>query len=204
MIYLAQRSHKNGAYCINGRSNHINLELPQFATGNYGLRVRTPSGSLTQAFRVAFTTNRTNLRSGAYPVLKPHVFSATGTVTSNTWHYFQVDVPTNLPGWRIVLTHTGAGNPDLYIRRGELPTQFNSDKSSVNESLDTIIYTDTESTNGTFFIGVYLPGTAAGNANYTLSTELGYLTQLTWDPGATHPGTQVFTGSPSWHPICPF
>src|SRR5688572_8970258 len=186
---------------LNARSNHINLELPEFQTGNYGLRVRTPSGSLTQAFNVVMTTDRQDLRSVAYPVLKPHVFTTTGTLTNNlingTWNYFQVDVPTNLPGWRIVLsTNSGSvSNPDLFVRRGQLPTQSSFDEGSQNQALDTLTLTDSESTNFTYFIGVYLPPTAAGLANYTLSTELGYITQLTWDPGTNHPGSRVHTNT---------
>lgn len=186
---------------LNGRTNQINLELPEFQTGDYGLRVRTPSGSLTHAFNVVMTTDRQDLRSGGYPVLKPHAFTTTGTLTNNlvngTWHYFQVDVPTNLPGWRIVLsTNSGsASNPDLYVRKGQIPAQFTYDKASVNQAMDTITFTDTESTNFTYFIGVYLPPTALGQATYTLSAEIGYLTQLTWDPGTNHLGSRVFTNA---------
>ena len=113
---------------LNGRTNQVNLQLPEFSTGSFGLRVRTPSTSATQTFNVVLTTNRTDLRSGGYPALKPHVFTTTGTLTNNlvngTWHYFQVDVPTNLLGWRIVLsTNSGSvANPDLFVQRGQLPT----------------------------------------------------------------------------------
>ena len=113
---------------LNGRTNQVNLQLPEFSTGSFGLRVRTPSTSATQTFSVVLTTNRTDLRSGGYPALKPHVFTTTGTLTNNlvngTWHYFQVDVPTNLLGWRIVLsTNSGSvANPDLFVQRGQLPT----------------------------------------------------------------------------------
>ena len=178
---------------MNGRTNHINLQLPELTAGSYGLRVRTPAASSNHAFRVTMTTNRSDLRSTNYPVLKPLVFSTTGTLTTNAWHFFQVDMPSNQPGWRVVLSHTGAGNPDLYIRRGQVPTQFTSDKSSVGQTNDTILFTDAEGTNHTYFIGVFLPGTAAGAANYTLSAELGYVTTLTWDPGTNHFGGRVFT-----------
>lgn len=184
---------------LNGRTNQVNLQAPEFSGTSFGLRVRTPSSSAAHAFQVVLTTNRTELRSGAYPVLKPHVCSVPGTLTNNpgsgTWHYFQADVPTNLPGWRVVLSHAGSGNPDLYVRRGQLPTQFNTDKASTAQTVDTITFTDAEATNFTYFIGVFLPPTAAGNADYTLSTELGYLRQLAWDPGVAHEGTQVFTNA---------
>jgi hypothetical protein len=184
---------------LNGRTNRINLQTPEFMAGTYGLRVRTPSSSATQAFSVVVTTNRTDVRSAAYPVLKPHVFSTTGRLTntpvSGTWHYFQIDIPTNLPGCRIVLsTNNGStANPDLFVQRGQLPTQSSYLKSSLNQNIDTIVLTDTEATNFTYFIGVFLPSTAAGPADYTLSTEVGYLQQLAWDSGTAHEGTQVYT-----------
>ena len=181
---------------LNGQTNEINLEAPEYAAGNYGLRISTPGTSATDPFQVLLTTNRADLRSAAYPVLKPLVFSTTGNLTnsgSGAWHYFQVDMPSNLlSGWRVVLsTNMVAANPDLYVRRGSLPTQFAYDKASVNQAIDTIIFTSAEATNSTYFIGVYLA--AATNASYTLSTELASITSLTWDPGTTDAGTQVYT-----------
>jgi hypothetical protein len=82
-----------------GSSNQINLEPPEFATGEYGLLVFTPSNSATQAFNVILTTNRPDLRTANYPVSKPLVFSTTGSLTNSgagAWQYFQVDVPSNL------------------------------------------------------------------------------------------------------------
>ena len=185
---------------VSGRTNHINLQLPEFSTPtNYGLRVLTPGTSTTHTFNVRLTTNRTDLRSAAYPALKPLAFSTTGTLTNGGgghWHYFQVDVPTNLStGWRIVVSATGAGNPDVFVRRNELPTTGTYDKGSISQTIDTITFTDAEATAGTYFIGVFLPAAAPGNTTYTLSTEANYLTTLTWDPGATHTGTQIFTNN---------
>src|SRR6185295_12950444 len=112
------------------------------------------------AFNVSVATNVGTLRS-SLPVLKPVVFSTTGSLVNaggGAWSYFQVDLPTNLTsGWRIVLTHSGGGNPDLYVRRGNVPTTGSFDKSNTGQSLDTIVFTDNEATNGTYFIGVYLP-----------------------------------------------
>src|SRR5580765_4576427 len=58
---------------VSGQTNEINLELPEFAVTNYGLRVSTPGSSATHNFRVLYTTNRTDMRSAPYPVLKPVV-----------------------------------------------------------------------------------------------------------------------------------
>jgi len=96
-------------------------------------------------------------------------------------------------GWRIVLSSPNATPPGLYIRRGQLPTNGSYDKASVGHPIDTIIFTSAEATNSTYFIGVYLPAGPASSANYILTTELASVTTLTWDPGTTDAGTQVFT-----------
>src|SRR5258705_1476189 len=183
---------------LNGQTNQINLELPEFAASSYGLRVVTPATSIQHAFNVVLTTNAPGLRN-PLPALKPVVFSTSGPLVnggSGAWNYFQVDVPTNLAsGWRIVLTYTGSGNPDLYVRRGNVPSAGAFDKSSTGQSIETIVFTDTEATNGTYFIGVYLPSGPSSACTYTLSTDFGYLKTLTWDPGTTHDGTQIFTNT---------
>ena len=183
---------------LTGQTNEINLELPEFATGSYGLRVSTPATSTTQPFTVVLTTNRSDLRSAGYPVLKPLVFSTTGSLTnsgSGAWQYFQVDVPSNLlTGWRIVLSSTNAVTPGLYIRRNQLPTTGSYDKAiGPGQPIDTIIFTSAEATNGTYFIGVYQNSGTPSFANFNLSAELASITTLTWDPGTNDAGTQVFT-----------
>ena len=60
---------------LNGATNEINLESPEFAAGTYGLRVSTPGSSTLDTFNVILTTNRADLRSAGYPVLKPLVSS---------------------------------------------------------------------------------------------------------------------------------
>ncbi len=183
---------------LNGVSNKINLQIPEFSATNYGLRVTTPSASTAHAFTASLTTNRTDIRSAGYPVLKPLAFTTTGTLTNaagqGAFHYFQVDVPTNLPGWRIVLSTTNAA-ADLYVRRGALPTTGGYDRASTGQPVDTVIFTDVEATTNTYFIGVYLPAGAATNSVYTLTAEVGWLTALTWDPGTADTGTQVFTNA---------
>ena len=181
---------------LNGVTNEINLESPEFAVTNYGLRVSTPAASAQHGFTVGLTTNRTDLRRAAAPVLKPLAFTATGILTNATgqgaFHYFQVDVPTNLPGWRLVLSTTNA-DANLYVRRGGLPTTGSYDYLSSGQAVDTLILDSSMATSNTYFIGVYLPAGPATNCNYTLTTELGWLNVLTWDPGTTDAGTQVFT-----------
>lgn len=181
---------------INGATNQINLATPEFTATNYGLRVLTPAASTADAFAVALTTNRTDLRQPAYPLLKPHAFTTTGIITNATsqgaFHYFQVDIPTNLPGWRIVLSTTNA-NADLYVQRGARPTTGNYLHLSTGQPIDTLVLDSAEATNGTYFIGVYLPAQAATNCVYTLTAEIGWLNTLAWDPGTADLGTQVFT-----------
>ena len=79
---------------LDGVNNQINLRAPEFTATNYGLRVRTPAASAQHAFTVVLTTNRTDLTSAAYPVLKPLAFSTTGLfpngAAAGAWQYFQV------------------------------------------------------------------------------------------------------------------
>lgn len=183
---------------LKGATNRINLATPEFSGLDYGLLVFTPSSSLTHPFTVLVSSNRSDLRSANYPQLKSHVFSTTGILDytgADQWHYYQVDVPTNLPGWRIVLSQTGLGDANLYVRKGAIPTTSSYDKRSINNAIDTLTYTNAEATNMTYFIGVLLPSSSVGGASYTLSTELAGLNTLTWDPGAEHSGTQVFTNT---------
>lgn len=183
---------------INGATNQINLEGPEFAITNYGLRVLTPATSAAHAFAVVMTTNRTDLRQPAYPVWKPHAFTTTGVVTNapsqGAFHYFQVDVPTNLPGWRLVLSTTNA-NADLYVQRGVRPTTGSYLHYSSGQPTDTVVLDNTEATNSTYFIGVCLPAGIATNSGYSLTAEIGWLTTLAWDPGTADLGTQVFTNT---------
>ena len=177
---------------FDGRDNRINLERPELTATNYFLAVRTPTNSGTQEFAVTLTTNvsgglRTNF------VIKPLAGVVTGTLAPGQWNYFQVEVLTNIPGWRLVLNTSGGGDADLFVRRDYLPNEVSADKSSRDRTTDTITYTDVEAQPGTYFIGVFLPATAGGNATYTLTTQLGYLTELAWDTGLTHRGTAMFT-----------
>ena len=183
---------------LTGQTNEINLEAPEFVPGNYGLLVSTPAASTAQGFKVLLTTNQAGLRSAAYPVSKPLVFSTTGFITNSgagSWNYFQVYFPSNLPsGWRVVLSSTNATTPGLYIKRGQLPTTGTYDQAvGPGQPIDTIIFTSAQATNSTYFIGVYQPSGTPSSANFTLSTELASITTLTWDPGATDAGTQVYT-----------
>ncbi|MGD1084295.1 MAG: hypothetical protein ABSA47_06010 [Verrucomicrobiota bacterium] len=180
-----------------GQTNQINLEPPEFATGSYNLLVYTPPASTSQAFSVALTTNRGDLRGANYPVSKPLAFSTTGHLTNSgagAWQYFQVDVPSNLlTGWRIVVSSTNATPPWLYIRQGQVPTTSSYDVISGGTSIDTVTYDSPQAVAGTYFIGVYLPAGTASWANYVLGAELASVTTLTWDPGTTQAGTQVFS-----------
>ena len=188
----------NFASRLTGQTNQINLEAPEFVTGTYGLRVSTPAASATQPFSVIFTTNRTNLRSAGYPVSKPLVFSDHGQ--PGEYGFRCVELFSG--GYAVQfadrladrLSSTNTTTPGLYIRRNQLPTTGSYDKAvAPGQPIDTIIFTSAEATNSTYFIGVYQPLGAASSANYVLSTELASITTLTWDPGTTDAGTQVFT-----------
>jgi len=178
---------------LDGQTNAINLELPELQAGGYVLRVKTPSSSLTHSFTVNVATNQTNLRSAARPATKPIESVSQGSLVSGTWHYFRVDIVTNISGWRILLNSTNSLNPDLYVQRGALPTAAAFLKRSQALANDGIALVDSELPPGTYFIGVFQPAQPAGTGTYTLQTEFITFTTLNWDSGATHLGTEVYT-----------
>jgi hypothetical protein len=174
-------------------TNSINLEPPELVAGaNYGLWVYTPTSSLAQAFTVSLTTNRADARLASMPILKPLAFSVSGTVAAGGAQYFQVDVPTNLPGWRLVLTSSGTADADLYIQRGALPSQTSFLKRSTGRAIDTVFLDSPEATNATYFISVLVPGTV-GSATYTLGAEIAPVVTLNWEPGTTPSAVTAYT-----------
>ena len=177
-------------------NNNVNLELPELTVGtNYSFWVQTPTNSATHPFIVTLTTNRTDARQLSMPMQKPLEFSAVGALSAGVTHYFQIDVPTNLVGWRLVLSSTGTADPDIYIQRGSVPTTTTYLKASVNRPIDTLFLSNTEATNGTYFVLVTIPFGEAGNATYTLRTELAGVTTLAWDSGNTPNAVNVFNSS---------
>ena len=175
-----------------GRTNAINLELPECVATNYEVMVYTPTNSAEHAFVVMLETNVADLRSASLPAAKPQAFIADGSLTNGQWQYFQVEIPTNSPGWRLVLNSSGTGIPELDVRCGDEPTPGQYLKQVSGLTNGTIILTDTEVTEGTWFIGVYL---ADGTTEYSLFSEVGYITELNWDPGTADLGTEVFTNT---------
>ncbi len=176
----------------NGQTNAINLEAPEVTLTNYVLRVRTPTNSLTHAFTVTVATNVAGLRTAALPATKVISAYTDGVLTSNSWQFFRIDAPTNLPGWRAVLYSTNSVAPDLYVQWNRLPATTNFLKRSTNQNPDTLTFTNNEAGPGPYFIGVYLPS-ATNSVRYTLAVEWADVVTLTWDPGTTHLGTQVYT-----------
>jgi len=174
-----------------GASNVINLEVPEFIRTNYVLRVRTPADSLAHSFTVTITTNSPGIRSASRPATKSLVTTNQGTLTPSTWHYYRVEIPTNMPGWRVVLSSIGNG-PDLYVQRDALPTTGSYLKRSQLSTNDDLVFTATDLTPGAYFVGVFQPTVTSP---YTLRTEIINFTTLQWDPGTTHLGSLVHTNS---------
>lgn len=175
-------------------NNHVNLELPELLAGSdYSLWVNTPTNSAAHAFGVILSTNRSDARSVAMPIAKVVEASAAGDLASGEAHYFQVDVPTNMPGWRLVLNSTGSADPDLYVQRGYCPSPTAYLKRSVARPLDTIFLDGSEATNGTLFISVLVPKTQVGTSSYTLRAEIAPMVTLDWEPGTDSLPRAAFT-----------
>ena len=177
-----------------GQNNTLSLETPELAATNYGLRVSTPAASARHPFAVVLTANLPGMRSAAYPVVKPLVFSTSSQTGTNGWSYYQVEALTNLPGWRLVVSSTNPTAPALYVRRGALPTSGVYDKTGYGQNPATVTYGAGEAVAGTYFIGVYQPGGVAG-VDYQLGAEVGATADLGWDLGLTHEGTAAYTNA---------
>lgn len=174
-----------------GQGNAINLEAPEFKLTNYVLRVFTPTNSLAHTFTVSVLTNATDFRSLTRPATKTLITTNQGTLIAASWHYYRIDVPTNVTGWRVLVSSANNG-PDVYIQRNALPGTGTYLKRSVSLTNDDIAFTADEAIPGAYYIGVYQ---VSSSSSYTLRTEFITITPLTWDPGLTHLGTQVYTNA---------
>ena len=175
----------------NGTTNAINLEAPEFKLTNYVVRVRTPLSSVAHSFTLTVLTNATDFRAATRVATKSIVTTNQGSLTAPNWHYYRVEITTNLTGWRVLLNTTNNG-PDLYVQRDALPTTTTYLKRSQSVTNDDLAFAAGELTPGAYFIGVQLP---SGSSAYTLRTELINFTNINWDPGLTHLGTQVYTNA---------
>jgi hypothetical protein len=172
-----------------GTSNAIHLEVPDLRITNYVLRVSTPSNSAAHTFLLTITNNLGGIRSSNRPATKAITSTTTSSIAPSSWQYFRVEIPTNISGWRVLVTSTNNG-PDLYVQRNALPTTGSALKSSLSSSNDIVVFTGTEATPGAYFIGL---SQGASTANFTLRTELIEFINLAWDPGTTHLGTAGYT-----------
>jgi large repetitive protein len=152
---------------------------------------------------VCLTLGAGCLNAGAAPVVEPPVFrNVANALAPGQWDYYEVAIAPNSSatsnGWRIVLSTTGTNYAGLFLRRGSLPDDVNSDRSSVGQGVATVIFSDQELAQapGTYYIGVAAPADAGAKINYTLSAEIGFLWTLRWDPGISAPGT-IISNSPS-------
>ena len=178
---------------VNGQTNAIHLEQPEASPGIYFVRVRTPAGSQTHAFTLLVESNRTDLRTAERPVTKALSSQGTGLATSGSRHYFRVELTTNT-SWRVALD-AAAQMPDLYVARGQLPSESSYLKRSINITNDLVAFAASDPAAGvaSYFIGVFAASAPTGGVAYTLRMEPVVAQTLVWDPGTAHLGTQVYT-----------
>jgi hypothetical protein len=107
-----------------------------------------------------------------YTTLASPSFSASGSLTNaGTWKYYRVDFPGHsVNTWRLLLSSTNASSPDLFVRRGQLPTLLSFDKASLSTPIDNMIFTRQEATKDAYYIGVLLP-TGVSPCSYLLTGD---------------------------------
>lgn len=179
---------------VTGNTNSLYLEVPEISPGDYVVRVRTPAASAAHNFTLQADFNQAGLRLAAKPVTKPLSSITTGSAPANTWHYYRLEVRTNITGLQVKMFGTTAP-PDLYIARNVLPTTGGNIKSSTGQTNDFAVLTASEVTPGIYFVGVNGPSGSPGPGNYELRTEILDIKTLNWDPGVSHAGTEVFAAT---------
>jgi large repetitive protein len=177
---------------LSGQTNALYLEQPEVATGPLYIRVLTPSGSQTNAFTLTVETNRTDLRSATKPVTKPLGTQMYSRATSGTRDFFRVQLTSNT-FWRVRLDSTNTTAPDLYVARGQIPSESSYLKASLYTTNDVVAFTSTEGSAGVYYTGVIGSGAPGGGAPYLMRIEAFIPMTLNWDPGTTHLGTEVYT-----------
>ncbi len=177
---------------LTGQPNAVHLDQLDVSAGTYYVRVKTPAGSATHAFSLVVETNRTDLRTSARPVSKSISGFASGLITAGAYQYFRLELTANTP-WRVRLDATNHSAPDLYVHRGQLPTDTTYLKRSLSLTNDLIAFSSTEGLAGSYYLGVHGATAPAGGVRYTLQIASNNVANLTWDPGLTHEGTQIVT-----------
>jgi hypothetical protein len=168
------------------------LERPELVAGtNYALWVQTPTNSGPHGFTVTVDFNRPDARKATLPTVKPLAMDVSGVLNPGETNYFQVDVPPNVAGWRIVLSGTGSADPDIVVQRGALPGA-QALKASSGRRLDTLFLPGTELPSGTYFVAVSLPSADPGNSTYSLRSEIHPLVTLDWDLGLGPEPTELY------------
>ncbi len=177
---------------LHGATNSIHLEQPEVSPGLWYVRVRTPSASGEHSFTLTVEGNRTDLRTALRPVTKPLSCAFSGVASNGTYQYFRVELTTST-FWRVALDATNTTSPDLYVARGQIPTNSNFLKRSMGNTNDLLSFTMSEGTAGSYYIGVFGAGAPAGSAAFKMQIAPFVPENLAWDPGLTHLGTQVYT-----------
>src|SRR5207249_2203267 len=155
--------------------------------GTYFIRIRTPAASQTHAFTVLLQTNVSDMRSASRPVSKPFPVQTIGSISANGRQYFRFDLSSNA-AIRVALDSPNV-SPDVYLNRTQIPSESVNLKRSVGVSNDVIALLETEALPGSYFVGVFSPGSAPANVAFILRIEPLIIPALAWDPGTTHEGT---------------
>jgi hypothetical protein len=175
------------------QTNAVHLELPEAAPGTYYVRVRTPLTSQTHDFILRVDRNSADLRSANRPASKYVTSLVTGLGGNGNREFFRVELTAGT-AWQIHLsTATNADTaPDLYVQKGQVPSETVFWKASVTNNYDFLGFTAAEAPAGAYYIGVISTINSMARP-YTVQLDTNQAAMLAWDPGVTHEGTQVYT-----------
>ena len=111
---------------------------------------------------------------------------ASGTLSPDSYEFYEISVPAGADGWRVVLQSGSGGtnDPDLYIRRGAQPSTSVFDKYSASGTTDSVYYAKGELTAATYHIAIHLPPEASGDVSYTLNSDEFALKKVSFEDAA--------------------
>lgn len=150
-----------------GQSNRVYAASPSAGTGIY---YACPSCWTTWTNASVPGAAAHSVKFGYVPLvsvtpLASGVSTGLQSVAQGNWNYYSITVPSGMGSLQITMTPS-AGNPDLYVRRGDLPNLDLWDYRPYLGGLTAETVTVNFPTAGIWYIGVR--GWASGTSTYTL------------------------------------
>jgi len=172
--------------------NGTSMATPHVAGAWAVLKSFKPTASVDEILN-ALTTTGVNITDARNGVTKPRIkvdaaitSLKSGSLTSDQWTYYTINLPTPQNGLRLVLTSTASS--DFYLYSGSNYTSGTNIASSTGKTLHTLLVPSSSLTDGgQYHVRIH----ANANLTYSYTPDFTYIRDLTWDLGTTLAGTNV-------------